>query len=73
MNILKIIPFLRCHGKVIRWGQEFYILPDELKEVIQQVVGKVFGVNREHGKGQLKNYLNELRNSKILRCEVLNC
>ncbi len=67
-----IISFFRCHRKVIRCGQEFYILPDELKEVIQQVVGKVFGVNSEHGKEQLKNYLNEFRNGELLQCEVLS-
>ncbi len=38
--------------------------------MVLKVVGKVFNVNREHGKTQLKNYLNELRNGELLRCEV---
>ncbi len=67
---LIIISFHRCKGEVIRWGQRFFVLPEDLRDLILAAAHKVLNVSTEHGKQQIKNVLNEYRNKEILKAEV---
>ncbi len=58
------------YGRIIEFGQEWYVLPKSVKETILSAAKDELNVDKATGKGQMVTFLSNARKAKELNIKV---
>ena len=62
----------RIYGRVIEYGQEWFVLPKEVKETLLSAAKDELNVDKATGKGQMVTFLSNARKAEELNIRVGN-
>ncbi len=60
----------RIYGRLIEYGQEWYVLPKAVKETMLMAAKDELNVDKATGKGQMVTFLSNARKAEELNIKV---